>query len=705
MFIHYLAVVVCMFMLAIPCQLLAGEKMKSEQLEDVTVTATRTERATDEIPAGVTTVTREEIKNTRMFNMKEALTGIAGVQTETKNGGYDARLIIRGAGLKARYGIREIMILQDGVPITDPDGMSRLDFVNTQLVDRIEVVKGPNSTLYGANAAGGVVNIITRSPYEEAKSLKMGYGSYNTQLYNLIYGTHVGDTYITLSGSRRSTDSWREWNKFSTSQGGVRIGHIVDSHTSVEAAVNYTRADIQLPGSLTESQFEDDITQLTSDAWRNSGRYSRALFTNLKLEKEIGNVKLKPVIYYQNWKHYHPVTGLINKGGANVYGGDFQSDVSHNLAGMGGVLTVGLAGQIDDAKGKKYTYEEVVTKTTKPKWGPATQKILYTTSDSDGDLAEETEDMTTKWGLFAQESLRPSDKWIIDLGIRYDQVTFDIDTETFKKYDYRSGNYINAPDRVERKKDFEYVSPKVGVVYKLNEEFSPYVTFSTGFQTPQSSELSVNPDLKPLKVYNYEGGLKGRFKGGHSFDLSLFYMKVKDEIVQITQPGSITDYSNAGETTKQGLELSGKYQVLEGLFLGGAYTYNDFKYDDFTEPVRNNKNVSNVDRSGNRLPYIPAYQYTVFAYYKHPSGLKFKVDTNTWGEYHVDNANSDTYDGYAFITNALAGYEQGNWDVAVTVYNVFNKKHAMEVSKDTSGVTSYRPGAPLTWLASVGYKF
>ncbi len=162
------------------------KKETPKQLEEVVVTATRTERTTEEIPAGVSVVTKEDIKDMRMFGVREALTGIAGVQSETRNTGYDARLIIRGAGLKARYGVREIMILLDGVPITDPDGMTNLERVDTQLIDRVDVVKGPNSTLYGANAAGGVINIITKNPFEEIKSLKIGYGSYNTQLYNLF---------------------------------------------------------------------------------------------------------------------------------------------------------------------------------------------------------------------------------------------------------------------------------------------------------------------------------------------------------------------------------------------------------------------------------------------------------------------------------------------------------------------------------------
>ena len=693
-----------LFLLLFVSTVFSEEKTKKEQLEEISVTATRTERTKEEIPAGVSTVTKEDIKNTRMFGIKEAITGIPGVQSESKNGGYDSRLIIRGAGLKARYGVREIMVLLDGVPITDPDGMTRLDFVDTQLVDRIDVVKGPNSTLYGANAAGGVINIITKSPFEETKGIKVGYGSNNTQMYNLIYGTSIGKTYLTLSGSRRSTDSWREWNKFSTNQGGIKVGHLIDDKTSIEASFNYTKADLQLPGALTKSQFESDITQLTSEQWRHMGRYSYVYSTNLKLEKEIGNLKIKPLVYFQTWNHYHPVTGLINDGGAKVYGADIQADLKHKIADMEGVLTTGITGQMDKAEGEKYTYRDCMRSdgvAVRCINIAAPRRISYTLSDEKDALAEEGDDTTTKWGIFAQESLRPSDRWIIDIGVRYDQVGFDINTERYKEFNYSTSRYANKRETIKKDKTFEFVSPRLGVVYKLTKIFNLYGNIATGFQTPQSSELSVNPDLSPLKTYNYETGVKAKFEGGHSFDLALFYMTVKDEIVQTIAPGSVSSYSNAGESRKKGLELSGKVQALKGLFLGGAYTYSDFKYKEFTEPISG----INYSRDGNRIPYIPMNQYNLFALYKHESGLRFKADTNIWGRYYVDNANSETYEGYKFVTNALVGYETKKLDVSFDVSNLFNKRYAMEVTKESGGSAKYRPGAPRTMMARVSYKF
>jgi len=539
-----------------------------------------------------------------------------------------------------------------------------------------------------------VINIITRNPFEERKSVTAGYGSDNTQMYNLNYGSSIKNTYFNLSGSRRSTDSWREWNKFSTDQASLKVGHLFTDNSTVEASVSYTEADLQLPGALTKEQFENDISQLTAEQWRNSGRYSKIFSTNIKMEKELGNIILKPLVYYQTWTHYHPVTGLINDGGSDVYGADLQADLKHRIAGMEGTLTTGLTGQIDKGDGDKYTYRDYVKVP-----GPS-GRIKNTLSDEKGDLAETSDDTTTKWGIFVQESLRPSKKWIVDLGIRYDQVAFDIDTNTYWEYDYSKGKYVTpAESGIKRNTTFDSLSPRIGVVYSLNDVVNLYGNISTGFQTPQSSELSTNRDLKPLKVYNYETGMKTRFKGGHSLDLSLFYMTVKDEIVQTLADGA-SIYNNAGESGKKGIELTGKFQLLKGLFAGGAYTYSDFTFREFTEWI------SGVpyNRNGNSFAYIPKHQYSLFAYYKHPSGFKFKVDTNSWGEYYVDNANSEKYSGYEFLTNVLVGYEKKNLDISIDIYNIFDKRYAMEVTKDTSG-TKYRPGAPLSAMARVTYRF
>ena len=160
-------------LMAIAVSFPAAAEPETDQIDTISVTATREERATKEVPASISVIDEERIEDSRMFNITDALSGVPGVQINTKNGGYDARLIIRGAGLKARYGIREIMMLRDGVPLTDPDSFTRLDFIDTQDIERVEVTKGPGH-IYALGSAGGTIQIISKSVFDEASSVKIG---------------------------------------------------------------------------------------------------------------------------------------------------------------------------------------------------------------------------------------------------------------------------------------------------------------------------------------------------------------------------------------------------------------------------------------------------------------------------------------------------------------------------------------------------
>ncbi|MCG7897866.1 MAG: Plug domain-containing protein, partial [Candidatus Thiodiazotropha weberae] len=132
----------------------AEDRTSDEEFDVISVTASRIERKTKEVAGSIDVIDSERIESEKMFNIKDAIQGSAGVLINSKNSAYDSRLIIRGAGQKANYGVREIMVIRDGVPMTDPDSFSRFDFIDTQDIERIEITKGPGS-LFGAGSAGG----------------------------------------------------------------------------------------------------------------------------------------------------------------------------------------------------------------------------------------------------------------------------------------------------------------------------------------------------------------------------------------------------------------------------------------------------------------------------------------------------------------------------------------------------------------------
>lgn len=686
--------------------LVSSSVAKEVMLEDVSVTATRTERRTEDTPASVSVVGKEKTEQKPMLNLYDALQGVPGVNIASKNQGYDTRLIIRGAGLKATYGVREIMILLNGVPITDPDSLTRLDFVDTSLIERVEVVRGPNSTLWGVNAFGGVINVITRSPFERKGGfIKLGFGDYNTQNHNVYYSTPIGGGfYLGINASRRQSDnSWRPWNKFWTNQVVLQPSYMFENGDTWENYLSYTKASLQLPGSLVENpsrgiyQFSEYLrtgkVQRTADPWKHMGRYSEILFLSSKLSRTFGDWELIPLVYTNHWQHYHPVTGRINDADTWIYGMDLQANYKHGF----GTLTMGATLRHDDQKTNYFRYRDVVV---------AGGRIVSTLSDVKGDLLEKQNQKTTLYGAFLQESVQKG-RWIIDVGARLDRVSFDISGYKWGDYSFSTGNYRSCPDpSIDRcfdysvKKDYTVISPRVGVLYKLTSGINVYGNVSTGANTPTSSELSSNPDLKLAKAINYEIGLKTRHER-FSLDNALYYTQVKDEVVRVIQPDGQTQFVNAGKTEKRGFEFSASYRLLKELEAGVSYTYSDYKFKEFSEPVGS----VNVSRNGNRLPYIPMHQYSLFLSYKHPSGLRARVQADTWGEYYMDNANSEKYSGYEFLTSASVGYAKGNLDISFMVDNLFNKKYAVEATKDTTGVKRYVPGAPRNFLARVTYNF
>jgi len=684
-------------------------KLAPIRSEEIIVSATRLERKTSEVSASVVVI-EEEIADTKMFNIKEALTGTPGVLIDTKNQGYDSRLVIRGAGLKARYGVRDIMVLLDGVPITDPDGFTRLDFLDTQLIKRVEVVKGPNSTLWGANAAGGVINMVSKSPFErKGGTVKLGGGAFGTWNSHFSYSGHTGaNLFFTISGSRRQSDNtWRRRNEFWTNQSAVQVAWLPSDDTILENRFSYTKASLQLPGKLNEEQFAEyegsGEAQKTFEPWQFSGRYSEIFFFSSKLTQKAGDFEFTPVVYVNYWNHHHPVTGRVNNADTYTYGTDIQINHAHTVGSMRGTLSAGMTVRSDDQKTDYFAYSACLTNPD--------GRILKVLSDAAGDLIEKQDREVLLSGVYAQESLRLADRWIVDVGMRLDHVGIDISGTKWAEYNWGTGTYLECPHprladcgNYHIEKTYVALSPRLGINYKLTEIINLFGTISTGIQTPTEGEISENSELKLVRVQNYELGVKARHPRWRA-DAAVYYSPVKNEVTRVIAEGGESEYLNAGQTDKKAFEFAGLYHLASALSFGVTYAYSNYRFDEFSEPVRTGRTQINIDRSGNRLPYIPEHQSSFFGLFRHPAGLKFRLQVHNWGSYYSDNANTGKYEGYSFLTNAMVGYERGGLDISLNVDNLTDKKYAVEVEKDTGGMKRYTPAIPRNFITRLTYTF
>jgi iron complex outermembrane receptor protein len=679
-------------------QALSALAEDGQRLDEVSVTATREARATGEVPQAIAVVGKEELADKKMFNVKEGLQGIPGVLIDSKNGGFDARLIIRGAGLKAAYGIREVMVLRDGVPLSDPDSFTRLDFVDTQDIERIEVAKGPGN-LFAAGSVGGAIQIISRSVFDEsANNLKLGLGSEGTANTHLRYGKVGEEHALALTATYREQDNdWRAWNRFDTTQLSLKHG-LQLSRGTLESEASYSEANMQLPGAMDKTLYDQFVASgrqtATSEAWKHSGRYSKVWFVNSKYEAEFGDFTFKPRFYYNTWYHYHPVTGIINESE------DWVSNIGTDIEGQwkhpGGSLVGGVTLRRERTPdSRKYQYRDVAR--------APNGRITATLSDAKGTLAEIDDATNLLTGVYLQESWRPSERWIVDLGLRYDVVDFEDDNQQFWRYDYATGKYVAGAGASHSEETFRLPAPKLAASYRLSDTLSLFGMVAEARQIPSQSEFSSNPALEAPVSRNHEIGLKGRARDWE-FDASVYVNPVEKEIIQVNT-GGVTEYVNAGKTEKKGLELAGRIRLAGGWEIGGHYGYADYTYDRFSEPVRTGATTVNLDRAGNRLPFVPEHQYGVFVGWKSADGWQAKLAANSWGEYWLDNANTEKYEGWEWISNLSVGYARNGHSLTLNVDNLFDEHYAFEVKKDTSGKVSYTAAAPRIVMLTYRYGF
>ncbi len=688
-------------LLAINANLFSNELINLEQMS---VTATKIATPIKEVSESIFVVDEKTIEDKNMLNVQDALQNVSGVIAASSTNSPSPKLIIRGAGLKAAYGVREIMVMKDGVPMTDPDSFTRFDFIDMQDVSSIEVQKGPGS-INAVNSTGGVIQLITKSVFAEDKnSVKVGIGDDGQKNFNTKLRDKVSDNdYLSFSFSKREIDnSWRDNNEFDTTQASLKFGHIFDDESTIENELSYTESNLNLPASMTRAEFETfkqtGEQHNTSNTWQNSARDSKIVSLNSKYEKEAGSITYRPRVYFNHWEHFHPVTGLINDAtDNNIFGTDLEFDWAHKVLAKDSNLVGGVTLKLDKSDdAKKYEYKDVEKN--------GTGKILKTLSNEKGDLASTEDSSAFLYGTYLMETIKLSDKWKFDVSARVDKLNFDIDGNELKAYNFGTGKYVAGNGLYSLDNSFTLFSTKVGTSYSLTDSTNIYTSVANANQAPTTNELGDNEDLEKSQSINYEVGLKTR-TDNYSSDLALFQNYVQDEIIQIKDENGNTIYDNAGETNKKGLEFDTSYNLTNNLQIGGTYTYSHFKFDTFNESVRNGMVTNLVSRDGNYLPFIPQNQYSIFTAYHLANGLKTRLTARTYGSYYMDNANTQKYEGYDLITDLMIGYEKKNHNIQLNVNNLFDKYYAIEASKNTSGVESYKAATPRISMLTYTYKF
>jgi outer membrane receptor protein involved in Fe transport len=228
-------------------------------MDPVVVTATRAPKQLTQVPGAVSVIDQKQILQGRpAVGVDETLRIVPGVQTERRFGPDDVRISIRGSGVRSTFGVRSVRVLIDGIPLTEVDGQTRLEPIDLDAVARVEVLRGPNSTLYG-NASAGVINYVLEEgnkdhPYVEPRFV---FGSYDFSKYR-VKAAGANDKFSWMANySFMDYGGYRDQSVTRNQRFLGKFKYTLDDHSDLSLVMTYGQMDGDIPGSLFRSEFEN----------------------------------------------------------------------------------------------------------------------------------------------------------------------------------------------------------------------------------------------------------------------------------------------------------------------------------------------------------------------------------------------------------------------------------------------------------------
>ena len=669
-----------------PLLLAAAERTASKQLDPIVVKATRLEDEQSRLPVAVGTVSEEDIQLGRQqLGLDESLANIPGLFFQNRyNFAQDLRIAVRGFGARANFGIRGIRIFADGIPQTLPDGQSSVDAIDLGSARRIEVIRGPFSSVYGA-ASGGVINILSEDgPAEPFVSGRINAGSYSYAQGQLKAGGQSGNINYFLNGSGTTLDSYRKHSRYRSKLLNSKIRYELDDGSDLTLLLNAVDSPTaEDPGGLTRSEVVQDRKQaaprnLLFDAGEELDQQTLGLAYSNRVGAE-HEFKLRNYYVFRDFRNRLPFEVNSNGQGGSVdlerlfvgVGGNYA--FSGDLFGKANRMVLGV--DIDAQRDHRKRYANVE--------GRRGER----TTDQDEDVSS--------YGVYVQNALEIAGNMTLTLGARFDRVDYEVDDNTGGD---GSGNT-----------EFDELSPMIGLVWRAGPGINLYGNVARSFDPPTTTELAnprgtsgFNTDLRPQKATNYEIGAKGLLSGRIRYELAVFRIDVDDQLVSYELAGSGQSFfENAATSTHQGLESSITLKLLPGLTTRVAYTYSDFSFDTFRDRDGN-------DFGGNELPGIPDSQLHLAMDYRHPGGFFASWDVTRAGSFYADNDNAVKSGAYT-VANLRAGLTRrwNQWEMSpfVGINNLFGQEYFDNIRLNAGNGRYYEPAPERNFYGGIAVRF
>jgi iron complex outermembrane recepter protein len=703
----------------------AANLINASVMNEVVVTGSRAETLLSQTPSAIGRVGNEELQRDQPKTMGDVINRIAGVSWNDLGNEQHSMGIRQPNSTNSVY-----QYLEDGIPIR-PLGVfnhNSLNELNMADADSVEVVKGPSSSLYGSNAVGGAINLITAKPsptlfiragarYDDTN----GFKRYDTAISDSFgdFGFRIGHY-----SSRRDSDNWQEYSYGDKDSVTLRMDYHVSDLVALRATYVYSDLDTAMTGSVFETDFHNNPGHSINTFTYRRDKTQRATVA-MDLSWSQNSVTTLTGFWRKNDHGQLPSYTITGCGTTPTTATTCRGTINNNHVDSLGVdikhvqsfqwLDARVIGGVylDISENPYVSDNLLITRTLVPGTVATTDQFVSYSLNSVANPLGVRDYVTDiyNYAPFVQLEFSPIQLLRIVVGGRYDSIKYDFENHL------TPGTNYGAPNET---RTFAHFSPKLGAAYIFTKQLNAYVNASEGFTAPDVSQLygkSSIPDLKPATYRNYEVGARYSLMDGKlSFDSALYRLEGKDTIVSFAPETGDSYNNNAGQTLSKGIEFSmlfdSKYVDAR---LGAAYARHRYvSYE--VGRVANGSVVNNdVDYNGKEIPQSPGLLSAEIGV-RPIHGLRLAAEVTNQTSYWMDNANTIRYDGHTLL-NFRATYIAVLWNqdfnLWAQVRNITDKLYADSASSSYPGFgvlnpdtrNSYTPGSPRSVTLGFTYTF
>lgn len=655
-----------------------------DSLSEVTVTAFGLQKQWQFMPAAIALIDKKQLQLLNQPSLVPILNTVPGVRMEERSPG-SYRLSIRGSLLRSPYGVRNIKVYWNDIPFSDAGGNTYLQLVDIGQLNSMEIIKGPASSLYGANTGGTIIlhsdeNNLTQQKRSFSGTIIRGaYGLINEHLnYQAQYKNFQNNLYEVYQQS----DGYRQQSAMKKGIFNWNGDWHINKNENLHFISFYANLYYETPGGITLQQLHTDTSAYPLAVKQKAAVYNKTVFAGLSLQSILNPHFINTTSLEYNYTYFkNPFTSnyeIRNENNAGFrtsldYHTDFSDKVT--LQWLTGFELLYQHARINDF-GNNAGVKDTVQFLDELK---ANQSCLFT-----------------------QLNLNIDPKWVLQLG-----VSRNVQTNDYKAlYQNPNSGFLKA-------KSHNLWSPRISFLYNILQSFHFYASAAKGFSPPSIAEIhpsggGFNDSLQPEYGWNFEIGLKGNAFGKRLlFDASVYYFGLDNAIVRRSSAAINEYYVNAGKTHQPGAEfwlkgflLNNPGHFIKALNLSNSFSYQPYKFVNYQ--------IGNNNYDGNSLTGVPKYIDVTTLELETQPGLYINSIFNIVSSLPLDDANNNFAGAYQ-LWQAKLGYRQFRhffqYDIYIGVDNILNQTYSLGNDINAYGKRFYNPAPGINYYIGMNFCF